>query len=257
MSVVFVFGGTAGIGLATARRLARKGWKVAIGGRDADRCDDAVAYIASDVPSADPLGVAIDIGHTSEAERAIVATVEKFGRLDAVVNCVGAAPSGTFDAVASAEWIQSIDSKAIGAVRGMQAALPYLRNSQNARVVNVAGSAGKEPAPTMAVAAAANGALLALTRAVATQLAEEGIAVNAVAPGPTETGRWQSLVRATATREGIDEAQAEEQLRVSMPTGRPTSPDEVAALIAFLLSPEAGHIMGAVVTIDGGQSRGF
>lgn len=255
--VALIAGGTSGIGRASAERLVRDGWAVAIGGRSLDRGRPAASGLEAVVPGASVLAVALDTADGASVAEAVDQVAGHFGGIDAVVNCVGSAPSGTFDAVDAAAWAAAIDSKAIGAVRVMQAALPHLRASSAGRVVNIAGTAGKEPGAAMAVAGAANGAMLAMTRAAATQLAPEGIAVNAVAPGPTQTGRWDSLVAAAAERDGVSLDEASETLRATMPTGRPTTPEEVAALVAFLLSVEAGHIMGAVIPVDGGQSKGY
>lgn len=254
---VFIAGGTSGIGRATAERLVRIGWTVVIGGRDLERGHEVVADIRETQPDASVHAVTVDTSSDRSVTDAMTETISQLGALDAVVNCVGTAPSGTFDTVEADGWIAALDSKTVGAVRVMQAALPYLRQSSAGRIVNLAGTAGKEPEATMAVAAAANGAMLAMTRAAATQLATEGITVNAVAPGPTQTRRWDSLVATSAERDGITVAQADKRVRSTMPTGRPTLPDEVAALVGFLLSSENGHIMGAVIPVDGGQSKGF
>lgn len=247
----FVAGGSDGIGLATAALLGERGHKVVIGGRDEKRLADAAALLASrniDVTTA-PLDT------TSSECTAVVEGIAATHGIGILVNCVGSAPAGTFDDVPDESWLKSFDTKVVGAVRTMRGVVPQMRKAGYGRIVNVAGTAGREPDSWMVVAGAANAALVAVTNAAAAQLAPEGITVNAVCPGPVRTSRWDGLVRTYSSVFDVDAEQARRQLEGLIPSGGPAEPDDVAGMIGYLTSPEARHVTGAAMTIDGGQSR--
>ena len=261
--VALVCGGTSGIGLAAAAALRRDGFTVVVGGRDASRRADAVDALresaaGSQAESAGSVDeVALDTASDESVTAAVAAVLDRHGRIDVLVNTVGSAPAGHFDEVEPARWAAAFDSKVAGAVRTMTAALPGMRERGSGRIVNIAGTAGKEPDEWMVVAGSANAALLAVTNAAARQLAPHGITVNAVCPGPTATTRWDGLVSTYARLSGTEPDEAARVLRAAIPDGRPAHPDEVAAYIAFLASAEAAHITGTALAIDGGQSRGI
>lgn len=246
-----VAGGSAGIGLATAARLARDGMRVVITGRDSRRLLDAAAALRSE-------GIEVltaEMDTTSPDCSAVVAGLAADHGLDILVNCVGSAPAGTFDQVPEETWLPAFDTKVVGAVRTMRGAVPHMLSENYGRIVNVAGSAGREPDSWMAVAGAANAALMTMTKAASSQLAADGITVNAVCPGPVRTGRWDGLVQTYASAWGVADTEARLRLEARIPRGAPATADEVASLIHYLVSDEASHITGTAVTIDGGQSQ--
>ncbi|MEU3269635.1 SDR family oxidoreductase [Saccharomonospora sp. NPDC006951] len=249
--VALIAGGTSGIGLATARRLAASGHAVTIGGRDERRRAGAVAELG---PAAE--GVALDVLDADSCAAAVSRVLTRHGRVDVLVNAVGSAPAGTVDTVEDTAWLAALDAKVVGAVRLMRAVIPSMTAQRYGRIVNIAGTAGAEPDPWMVVSGAANAALVSVTNGAARGLAREGITVNAVCPGPVRTGRWSGLVKTYATLSGTGQEAAARELEAAIPSGRPADPGEVAAVIAFLASPEAAHVTGTAVTVDGGQSRG-
>lgn len=249
----FVAGGTSGIGLATARRLAASGFAVTVGGRDATRLSEAVASLRSVAPRAE--GIELDVTDRRSCSVAIEHVLAVRGRIDVLVNAVGSAPAGTVDQVDDAGWSAALDSKVVGAVRLMRAVIPAMTAQRYGRIVNIAGTAGREPDPWMVVAGAANAALISVTNGVSQQLAPHGITVNAVCPGPTRTGRWGGLVATYAGIAGESPEVAQRELEARIPAGRPADPDEVASLVAYLASDDARHITGTAIPVDGGQSR--
>lgn len=251
--VAFIAGGSAGIGLAAARRLGAEGFRVVVAGRSRERRDAAVAALVE--AGVEAACVELDILDDDSCAAAVADAESALGPIDVLVNSVGSAPAGTVDVIERDAWRSALDGKVIGSARLMALVIPGMRERHHGRIVNVSGTAGVEPDPWMPVAGAANAALLAITKAASLQLAGDGITVNAVLPGPTRTSRWDGLVTAHAARTGLDPDAARRELEARVPTGRPAEPDDIAAYIAFLASASAAHITGTGLAVDGGQNR--
>lgn len=251
----FIAGGSAGIGLASAHALGKAGHRVVIGGRSRDRLDSAVAELRTAGIPVD--AVVLDAGDTASCTEAVRAAVALTGRLDVLVNAVGSAPAGYFDEVAPEAWSAAFDGKVVGAVRLMTAVVPIMKQQRFGRIINIAGTAGREPDPWMVVAGAANAALTAVTNAASQHLASFGITVNAVSPGPTDTGRWIGLVETYSRLNGVEAEASRHALEARIPVGHPAQPADVASLVVYLASPEARHITGTAIAVDGGQSKGI
>jgi 2-keto-3-deoxy-L-fuconate dehydrogenase len=235
--VAIVTGGGSGIGLATARLLGARGARVAVLDLDpAAAAAEGAAPLVADVTDEDSVGAAV------------AAAVGRFGGVDVLVNNAGIGAVGTVEDNPYEEWRRVLDTNLLGVVRTSRAALPHLRRSASAAIVNTCSIAATAGLPNRALYSATKGALLSLTLAMAADHVREGIRVNCVAPGTVDTPWVRRLL------EQAPDAEAElAALRARQPTGRLVSAEEVAAAIAYLASPLAAATVGSVVAVDGGM----
>ncbi len=239
--VALVTGGGSGIGLATARLLAAEGARVAV-------LDLDPSAAAAPVAGAEPLlPLVADVADEASVEAAVAAVVQRWGGLDVLVNNAGIGASGTVEDNPYDEWRRVLDVNLLGVVRSTRAALPHLRRSAHAAVVNTCSIAATAGLPDRALYSATKGAVLALTRAMAADHVRDGIRVNCVNPGTVDTPWVQRLLAAAP------DADAElAALRARQPLGRLVSAEEVAFAIAQLASPLAASTTGAALAVDGG-----
>jgi NAD(P)-dependent dehydrogenase (short-subunit alcohol dehydrogenase family) len=234
--VAVVTGGASGIGLATARLLASRGARVA--------CLD----LKPDGVEAPLFGVGADVSDDESVRAAIAAVVENFGRIDVVVNNAGIGAQGDVTANSDDEWHKVLDVNVLGMVRVARAALPHLRESPSAAIVNTCSIAAWAGLPQRALYSASKGAVYALTLAMAADHVREGIRVNCVAPGTADTP-WIGRLLDSAP----DPAAERAALEARQPHGRLVSADEVAGAIAYLASPLSGSTAGTILAVDGGM----
>jgi 2-keto-3-deoxy-L-fuconate dehydrogenase len=240
--VAAVTGGGSGIGLATVRLLAARGARVA-----ALDLDPAAA--GEPVDGAErPLTLVADVTDEASVSAAVAAVVERWGRLDVLVNNAGIGAQGTIEDNPYDEWRRVLDVNLLGMVRATRAALPHLRRSGQAAIVNTCSIAATAGLPERALYSASKGAVLSLTLAMAADHLREGIRVNCVNPGTADTPWVRRLLAATP-----DPRAELAALEARQPTGRLVSAEEVAAAIAYLASPLAASTTGASLAVDGGM----
>ncbi|MER6946952.1 SDR family oxidoreductase [Nonomuraea sp. NPDC000554] len=229
-----VTGGGSGIGLATASLLLERGMKVA--------CLDVT-------PPGDPfVGIKVDVTDDAGVRAAVAEAAERLGGIDILVNNAGIGAQGTIEDNPDSEWQRVFDVNVFGMVRVSRAALPYLRRSEHASIVNTCSIAATAGLPSRALYSATKGAVLSLTLAMAADHVREGIRVNCVNPGTADTP-WVGRLLDQA-----DDPEAERQaLNARQPMGRLVSAEEVAAAIAYLAGPEAGATTGTALAVDGGM----
>ncbi len=234
--VAIVTGGASGIGAAVVGRLLAGGARVA----DLDR-DVSGAH-------AEALTVQADVTDDVSVRSAIEHVLAQWGRLDVLVNNAGIGAQGTVADNDDDEWHRVWDVNVVGMVRVARAALPALRHSPSAAIVNTASIAATAGLPQRALYSATKGAVLALTRAMAADHLHEGIRVNCVNPGTADTPWIGRLL------ERADDPAAERAaLEARQPHGRLVSADEVAAAVAYLASPRSGSTTGTSLAVDGGM----
>ncbi|TDN91633.1 SDR family oxidoreductase [Microbacterium sp. BK668] len=233
--VAVVTGGSSGIGAAAARELDARGARVAIVDRQEGTADRGPYFARTDL--------AVD----EQVRSAIRRVADDLGGIDILINNAGIGAAGDVSANEDDEWQRVYDVNVVGLARVSRAALPFLRRSTAAAIVNTASVAGTNGLPDRALYSATKGAVIALTYAMAADHLAEGIRVNAVAPGTADTPWVQRLLAASD-----DPAATAENLRRRQPLGRLVTADEVAFAIAYLASPRAGSTTGTVLTVDGG-----
>jgi 2-keto-3-deoxy-L-fuconate dehydrogenase len=229
-----VTGGGSGIGLATARLLDGRGARVAV---------------LDLSPGEEFLALQADVTDDASVRQAVTTAAAQFGGIDILVNNAGIGAMGTVSDNPDEQWHQVFDVNVVGMVRVTRAALPYLRKSAHAAIVNTCSIAATAGLPQRALYSATKGAVLSLTLAMAADHVHEGIRVNCVNPGTADTPWIGRLL------DQADDPDAERAaLQARQPMGRLVSADEVAAGIAYLASPAAASVTGTTLAIDGGMA---
>jgi len=266
VAVVTGAGRRGGIGAAVARRLAQDGAHVVVGDICASLTDlphagsgawEELSALAEEIESLGvrALPLRVDVTDAASVEAMVAGTKESFGRLDILVNNAGAAigPAPVLH-MAEEAWRRTLEINATGTFLCCRLALPLMiEGRQGGRIVNMASIAAKKPRPYVSAYAASKAAVVALTRALAQEMAEHGITVNAVLPGDVDTAmkRWGLQLESAVTGQSYDDVVAAAVARI--PLGRLAAPEDVAQLVAFLASDEASFITGQAYNITGGR----
>ena len=238
--VALVTGAGKGIGYAIAKRLLADGARVVLADIDGAQAEKSAAALAAD--GGETLGVAADVSKLPDVKAMIQTVVDKFGQLDIVVNNAGILRSSRLEEVTPEEWDLVLGVNLRSAFLVSQQALPHLKRSACARIVNLSSNSGRMGGFESSVSyAASKGGVIALTYALASQLAKFKITVNAVCPGTIETDILKDY-----------SAEAKERLKARVPLGRLGEPDEIAGAVAYLASEDAGFVTGLMLDINGG-----
>jgi 3-oxoacyl-[acyl-carrier protein] reductase len=237
--VVLVTGGSRGIGAAISRRFAALGSRVAI----VYRSDQAAATkLAGELAGTDRRCVAVkgDVAEPDDIKAVVASTVEQFGGIDVLVNCAGIGGNRLLGKM-DAPFIRKImDTNVLGTVLMAEESLPHLA-SPGGRIINISSGLAYRPIPGSSVYSASKAAVVALTHALGKELGPRGITVNCVAPGVIETDMTTAIL-----------AERGDQILAMTPLARIGQPDDIAGIVTFLASSEAGWITGRTIIADGG-----
>jgi NAD(P)-dependent dehydrogenase (short-subunit alcohol dehydrogenase family) len=246
--VAIVTGGGRGMGRAMALRFASEGAQVVIAEVDRPSGDLTFADIGGH-----GLLMRTDVAKVAEIDALVEATVAAFGRVDILVNNAGVTRSlGLFD-VTEADWDWMYSVNARGLFFCLQRVAREMVKAKSGKIINIASIAGKGFRGTSNIAyAGTKGAVIAMTRIAASQLARHNINVNAICPGVTRTHMFETLMQEMVARRGVTQEEAVKRLDATIPLGRSNEPDEIANMAAFLASSESDNITGQSFNVDGG-----
>lgn len=250
--VALITGGNKGIGAAAARALGAEGARLFLTARNQADLDTIAKNLAGSVEVAT---ASADLTEAEAAGRVTEGVLQRYGRIDILVNCAGASQGGVFWEIPDEVWQMSLELKLMATVRMTRAVIAHMRAQKYGRVVTVIGNTGRQPSPRMLPGAAVNAALQAITKGLADEVAADGVVINAVHPGPTRTERWNTLMVNLAASSGRSAGEVEADVIRQIPMNRLAEPDEIAGIIAFLASDAAANMTGTSITADGGWTK--
>ena len=244
-----ITGGTSGIGLAIAQRLAQEGCRIAICGRTQAKLDAALATL----PGA--RGFIADIGKPADVATLVERTIEAFGRIDIVVSNAGTHISGRIDDVAGDVLLRHFQTKVLGPWELARCVAPHMRRQGGGRFIVIVGQTGKVPQANALPSTVVNAAQHAFVKSLSDEFARDGILVNAVCPSRIKSPLTDGLKLYNELHLGRSLEQQETGWGAEVPLGRWGTPDDIANAVAFLASERAGFICGANIDVDGGHQR--
>jgi 3-oxoacyl-[acyl-carrier protein] reductase len=253
-SVAIVTGASQGIGRATALRLARDFSVIVLVARNEEKLEKTAADIRS--AGAEPMVCALDLREPKAADILVKGVLERFGRIDALLNIAGAVPQIDLFKMTDAQWDDGMALKLHGARRLTMQAWDALKAS-NGSVVLMSGSGAFDPKPGSAAVATINAAINALAKAFAEQGIKDGVQVNSVSPGAVMTERRQAYFEKWAPAHNLTVEEAIQKFPEQVGITRLGKPEEVADLMSYLVSPAAKWMTGASVRMDGGEIKGI
>ena len=251
-----VVGGSAGIGLATARLLAAEGASVTIASRDAARLREAAASIGQAAQPAEVAWFPVDVT-ADDAEARLAAQYDDSNGLDILIVTVGGSIRGRFDTFGDDAWHDNYNMNVIGPVRTVRALLPSLERGRSPAIVLLGAAGAKMPYVNQVVSNVHKAGLLALVKTLSHELAPKGIRVNAISPGRTLTRLWLDRADRLAAEQGTTPGEVIEEFAAEIPLGRFAEPDEIAQAVVFVASDRASYITGQSISVDGGIGRGL
>ena len=245
--VAIVTGASKGIGRGIALRLAEEGARVVV----CARSENDLAKVASEIGGAH---IAVDLRELDAAQRVADFAMAKFGAIDIVVNNAGATKRGEFLTLTDEDFADGFALKYFGAVRLTRAAWPHLKASQGS-LMFISGVGGRTPSAQFTIGGSVNAALLSFTKAMADKGIADGVQVNCINPGTIRTGRYMHRLEALAKERGIPVSEAEGEFVKQAEATRIGEPADIAAFVAFVMSPEGRFLHGAIMDMDGGSTK--
>jgi NAD(P)-dependent dehydrogenase (short-subunit alcohol dehydrogenase family) len=254
--IAIVTGASKGIGKAIAKELAGEGVHLVLCAREKEGLESAAKELKNE-NNIEVLTVSADLSTNEGVDKVVLRAIEHFEKIDILVNNAGAIRPGTILSKPDADWQVDWELKIFGYLRMIRKIFPVMQQSGGGRIVNIIGLAGEQPNAGFLAGGGANAALMNMTKALADEGAPSNILVNGVNPGPTRTERHKDLMARLAEEKGVTPAEAEAEWMGSNPMKRAANPEEIAAVVVFLVSQRGSYVNGVIIPVDGGGRRGF
>lgn len=252
--VALVCGSTKGIGRGVAKVLAQEGARVVLNGRHQTAVEHAAAQLAEETGK--PITpLAADVGVRAQAESLVERVHHELGRLDVLFCNASGPPAAPFSQQSAEAFHRAVELNLLSAVHLCRAAVPLMRKQQWGRIVCLASVAAKQPLPGLILSTTARAGVLGFAKALADEVATDGITVNVVCPGFIATERIAELTETRAQREQRASQDVMREMIAGIPMARMGRTEELAAAVAFLVSERASYITGAALQVDGGFTR--
>ncbi len=251
---VLVTAASSGLGAATARQFSLEGANVIINSRNLDKLQTTAKEI-NEVSGNAVFTLAADVSNPETAARMVRNAAEMIGGLDIIVTNAGGPPAGNFDDFDMEAWHKAADLNLFSAITLIRSALPYLRQSRRAAILTVTSMSAKQPVDNLILSNTIRPAVIGLTKSLSRELGEEGIRVNSILPGITDTERVTELMQSRATAHGTSIDEEREKATQAIPLKRIGQAQEFANTAVFLCSPAAGFITGVALQVDGGEVK--
>lgn len=248
---VLVVAASRGLGAAAAQRFSMEGADVAICGRNQERIE-ATANGISSKTGGKVVALVGDVSDTAQARQVVLDAAEALGGLDILITNAGGPPSGRFENLSLETWETAIQLTLMSTVALIQAATPYLKESDHGAVLTITSYSAKQPIPNLLLSNSLRAAVIGLTKTLANEMGPEGIRFNSIMPGWTRTERVIELMEARAAQKGTTLEQEIKAQVDALPLRRMADPEEFAKAAVFLCSPAASYIHGAMIPVDGG-----
>jgi 3-oxoacyl-[acyl-carrier protein] reductase len=252
--VAFVAGASKGLGRACALGFAREGARVAMCSRNQAAIEAAAQEVARET-GAEVVGIAGDVSQAEICGRVIQQTVDRFGRLDVLVNNAGGPPPGTAVGMTDEQWATAFATNLMSAVRLTRAAVPHMKQAGAGRIINITSSGVRTVLPGLVLSNSIRAGVINFAKTLAVELAPDNILVNSIAPGRIATDRTAELDAVTAKNQGITIEEAAARQVANIPLGRYGEPEELANMVVFLGSARASFVSGQTILVDGAQTR--
>ncbi|HEY2351854.1 MAG TPA: SDR family oxidoreductase [Candidatus Acidoferrum sp.] len=252
--VAIVAAASSGLGFAAAQELSREGAEVAICARTASDLKTAAAKIQG-VTGREVFYQAVDVTDAKAVASFVAAVETRFGRLDICITNSGGPPSKLFEDTGNEDWRAAIDQLLMSCVSFARETLPRMKKNKWGRLITITSYAVKQPVDGLLLSNSIRSAVTGLARTLANEYGPHGITVNNVCPGYTRTERLGDLAKAISARTGAHPAEVFAGWEKQIPAGRIGTPEEFAAVVAFLASERASYVNGASIAVDGGIVR--